>query len=313
MLLYLYEDILLVKGDKSNLKTRALNLIVDCLRGIFGDKLVAVMLFGSRARGDYRVDSDYDVFVLVDDYLYNPIEDYFNAYRALRPFRDKFVLDTTVVLISISDLEKNLSSSLVLNALVEGIIIYDKDNMLTKIRKKLLKELRLLGVKRVKTDIGYVWRVPLTVKIPFKVDINLRDPPSYEYRLRLARDHFDEAKKALQVGALVAAAHEAQLSIENSAKAVIAIFKPPMWIHNPAPELRGLIEEGRVPSDIRDAVLRLAEIAEEVAPHHALSSYGDVRRGVTPRYIYNRRMVESLVNLAEEALGIATKLLTILL
>lgn len=54
------------------------------------------MLFGSRARGDYSVDSDYDIFVLVDNCLYNPIEGYFNAYRALRPFRDKLVLDTTL-------------------------------------------------------------------------------------------------------------------------------------------------------------------------------------------------------------------------
>jgi len=312
MLLYFYEDISFVEGDKSNLKFRALNLIVDCLREVFGDRLIAIMLFGSRARGDFRVDNDYDIFVLVSDYISGPIEDYFNAYKALRPFRNRFILDTTVVLISIDDLERSLSSSLVLNALMDGIIVYDKDNTLAKIRKKLLRKLRSLGVKRVKTNIGYVWHVPPAIKVPFKVSINLRDPPSYKYRLQLARKHFDEARKALQAEALIAATHEAQLSIENPAKAVIAIFKPPMWIHNPAPELRELVAEGRIPSDVRDAVLRLAEIAEEVAPHYALSSYGDVRREVTPRYIYNKEIVESLVNLAKEALEIVVRLLTVL-
>jgi predicted nucleotidyltransferase len=36
---------------------------------IYGDRLERVMLFGSRARGDAREDSDYDVAVFLDDFV----------------------------------------------------------------------------------------------------------------------------------------------------------------------------------------------------------------------------------------------------
>jgi predicted nucleotidyltransferase len=34
---------------------------------VYGDRLERVALFGSRARGDHRPDSDYDVAVLIKD------------------------------------------------------------------------------------------------------------------------------------------------------------------------------------------------------------------------------------------------------
>lgn len=43
-----------------------LNKIANEMQVIFGDKLKEVILFGSRARGDYEKDSDVDVMVLVD-------------------------------------------------------------------------------------------------------------------------------------------------------------------------------------------------------------------------------------------------------
>lgn len=38
-----------------------------CLRALLGDRLVRLVLFGSRARGDYRSDSDMDVAMVVRD------------------------------------------------------------------------------------------------------------------------------------------------------------------------------------------------------------------------------------------------------
>jgi hypothetical protein len=44
-----------------------LNAFVDLVRGSYGNQLVDVLLFGSRARGDARPDSDYDVAVILRD------------------------------------------------------------------------------------------------------------------------------------------------------------------------------------------------------------------------------------------------------
>jgi uncharacterized protein (UPF0332 family)/predicted nucleotidyltransferase len=42
--------------------------IADTLREAFGARLVSALLFGSRARGDHRENSDYDVAVFLEDY-----------------------------------------------------------------------------------------------------------------------------------------------------------------------------------------------------------------------------------------------------
>ncbi|MEA2875907.1 MAG: uncharacterized protein QOF14_1103 [Hyphomicrobiales bacterium] len=53
--------------------------IADALRETFGARLVSALLFGSRARGDHKRDSDYDVAVFLDGY---------------EPTRDHDILDT---------------------------------------------------------------------------------------------------------------------------------------------------------------------------------------------------------------------------
>lgn len=41
---------------------------VEDIRRLYGDRLVRILLFGSRARGDERPDSDYDIAVILRDY-----------------------------------------------------------------------------------------------------------------------------------------------------------------------------------------------------------------------------------------------------
>ena len=56
-------------------KSRALNdpvlsIVRDRLRANYGGRLKGAVLFGSRARGDHKQDSDYDIAVLLSDYDY---------------------------------------------------------------------------------------------------------------------------------------------------------------------------------------------------------------------------------------------------
>jgi uncharacterized protein (UPF0332 family)/predicted nucleotidyltransferase len=45
-----------------------LSRIASALRDAFGARLVSALLFGSRARGDHRPDSDYDIAVFLDNF-----------------------------------------------------------------------------------------------------------------------------------------------------------------------------------------------------------------------------------------------------
>jgi len=51
--------------SKKNLQI-VLNKVTEEMKLIFGDKLKAVLLYGSYARGDFNEESDIDIFVLVD-------------------------------------------------------------------------------------------------------------------------------------------------------------------------------------------------------------------------------------------------------
>ena len=280
-------------------------LIVNCLRKKFGRRLLGVMLFGSRARGDYKSHSDYDIFVLLKDLNK---KDKFQAYEALREFRNRYYKDTSLVVLSREEIYKNIDSPIILNAFYEGEILYDKEGIMKKIKKKILCKMKELGMRRVKKEWGYTWEISKSVT-PFKFEIDPSDPQEeYEYRLNLSKEHFEESIKALSADAYVAAIHEAQLAIENAAKAVIALFKPPSWIHNPAPELRAIIKL-LSEKDIKNLIEELVEISEMASPYHAGSSYGNAERRLTPRQIYTREEAQALVEKARRAINLACEII----
>jgi predicted nucleotidyltransferase len=45
----------------------SLKRIVDCYKDYMGDRLISMVLFGSRARGDAKETSDYDLFIVAEE------------------------------------------------------------------------------------------------------------------------------------------------------------------------------------------------------------------------------------------------------
>lgn len=104
------------------------------------------------------------------------------------------------------------------------------------------------------------------------------------YRYRLAIDHLKRAERLFGLRDWAGTVSASQLSVENFAKAVIAIFEVPTWGHDPSSQLKELI--GRFPSNIRDSLEELASLVSEIAPEHGRSSYGEPAEGLTPSDIY---------------------------
>ena len=124
------------------------------------------------------------------------------------------------------------------------------------------------------------------------------------YRLRLAGEHLRRAERSLKAGDWPMAVHFSQLAAENAAKALIAVFEVPARTHDPSDQLLGLLD--RLP-------VELVEVAHELAPEHARSTYGLPAEGLTPSDIYDRAYAEECVRKARRALGAAERALSVLM
>ena len=89
---------------------------------------------------------------------------------------------------------------------------------------------------------------------------------------------------------------------------MIALFKPPSWIHNPAPELRAIIKLISE-KDIKNLIEELVEISEMASPYHAGSSYGNAERRLTPRQIYTKEEAQALVEKARRTIDLACEII----
>lgn len=58
----------------------------------------------------------------------------------------------------------------------------------------------------------------------------------------------------------------------------------PTWSHDPSNQLRGLIK--KLPSNLRGEAEELAAMAQEMAPDHGRSAYGEPSSGLLPTDIY---------------------------
>jgi HEPN domain-containing protein len=127
------------------------------------------------------------------------------------------------------------------------------------------------------------------------------------YRYRLAINYLRETNNAFDRGDWRGTVANAQLSAENAAKAVIAIYRLPSWSHDPSGELEELID--RMPRELTSLILELANIAKALAPEHARSTYGEPNAGLTPWDIYGRDDAERALAMARRAVDITNTIL----
>ena len=86
---------------------------------IYGDKLKAVYLYGSYARGDYRPGSDVDVMILLSDY-----RNYWNELKRISQLASDISLeyDVTVSCIFVKQQQwENAQKPLIYNIRKEGV------------------------------------------------------------------------------------------------------------------------------------------------------------------------------------------------
>jgi HEPN domain-containing protein len=108
------------------------------------------------------------------------------------------------------------------------------------------------------------------------------------YRLKIAQGFLDESRPDVQLGRWRSAVDNAQLAVENSAKAVLSLAAPVGKAHNPAPQIRETLSKGYFPAEISEKVERLAECAEQLGfDVHIQTDYGDETGRLTPWELFD--------------------------
>ena len=127
---------------------------VAALREGLGERLVAVVLFGSRARGDAYPESDWDLLILAEGLPENPLERQLSVSRLLP---SKLPAAISAVAKTPREFEAGLTS-LCLDIALDGQILYDPVAYAADRLAMLRRLLAEAGLYRERTEAGDQWR-----------------------------------------------------------------------------------------------------------------------------------------------------------
>ena len=118
------------------------------------DRLVAVVLFGSRARGEANEHSDWDLLLVAHDLPRKPFQRHLQLKQMLpADWRGK----VAILAKTPSELESYLSS-LFLDIALDGIILYDSQDYMASRLARLRRLIRDQGLQRTQMQRDLVWR-----------------------------------------------------------------------------------------------------------------------------------------------------------
>jgi HEPN domain-containing protein len=129
-----------------------------------------------------------------------------------------------------------------------------------------------------------------------------------EYRLEVAQGFLSKARQDVQLERWRSTVDNAQLAVENAAKAVLALVGPVGRTHNPAIPLRQALQDGVLALLDQQSLQRLIELAELMGPDvHIQTDYGDEMEGLTPWELFDQADAQQSLTMAEEAVTLFRK------
>ena len=142
--------------------SKDVELLMGRLRDLEGSYVKAVVMFGSRARGESGERSDVDLLVLHEDCeIEDPVVRRRHLYKLVREAVGERFEDVTVVDMELERFLKPTEiTALLLNVYWDAVVVYDKTEILRgflgHVREKIVKS----GLKRVKDGRAYYWVLP---------------------------------------------------------------------------------------------------------------------------------------------------------
>jgi len=126
---------------------------VGALRAGLGERLRSLVLFGSRARGDYRPGSDWDLLAIAAD-LPRPGLDRYRELNTMLPIE----LRGSVAIRAVTPEEFEARvPAFYLDIAIDGQVLYDPSGYATERFAQLRRTIERAGLHRERTPAGDVW------------------------------------------------------------------------------------------------------------------------------------------------------------
>lgn len=128
--------------------------VVRALQQGLGKELVAVVLFGSRARGDAKEESDWDLLVIAKDLPKRQME----RYRKTKEILPQKWRGRISILAKTPDEFEAVLPSLYLEIALDGLILYDPQEYAAVQLLKLRRLIQAKDLRREKRGTDFIWQ-----------------------------------------------------------------------------------------------------------------------------------------------------------
>jgi predicted nucleotidyltransferase len=137
-------------------------LLRSRLTGVVDSCVKAVVMFGSRARGESEERSDVDLLVLHEGCgIRDPVLRRRHLYNCLKEAVGECVEDITVIDMELERFLKPMEvTALLLNIYWDAVVVYDRTGTLRDFLKHVRGKIVKSGLKRVKDGKAYRWTLP---------------------------------------------------------------------------------------------------------------------------------------------------------
>jgi predicted nucleotidyltransferase len=144
----------MVESLQHNKLRQTLNPLTAALREQLGERLIAIVLFGSRARGEADAGSDWDLLLIADELPRKAFDRHLFIKQLLPPDRRGIV---SVLAKTPEEFDAALQT-IYLDIAVDGIILFDKNNYMADRLAILNRQLEAHGLYRVRQGRDMLWR-----------------------------------------------------------------------------------------------------------------------------------------------------------
>ncbi len=126
---------------------------IDAFKAKLGEGLIAVVLYGSHARGEGGRTSDWDLFMIVEGLPENP----FDRQLALRALLPPEVAGVSPVAKTKREFETTFPP-LYLDLAVDGIVLYDPEGYMHGKLQEIRALITAAGLRRVRRGNALIWK-----------------------------------------------------------------------------------------------------------------------------------------------------------